>query len=325
MHRRHAMALVGAAGLTACMLGLLPSPATAEIRMQPLLADDGSGRLFVNNSGGPWTWESCKPNLTRCTPFARGRDISTRSASPGTVFRVTGRGDIGTSPVWHGDLDIVRPPSTRGRLRANELVTPITATWSGGWDGDFDQTQLAICRTARGHGCISITDPKYIRGCQRDRAFIDPAFTGYFLRVADRRLGPGTIFTNEAVGSPYWRPIWRRDGQTAVAIVGRIKRSRGSQKAGCEPAPLNQASISGRGIAFVRCVLGCRVALIAVQGSVRVRVIRGIRSRNAAGTRRSRRIQLPHRQLAQLGPGNVQVIVKIDGEPVAQRDILLGS
>lgn len=325
MHRRNVTVSVVVAGLIACILGSSPAPATAEIRMQPLLTEDGSGRLFVNDPDGPWSWQSCKPNLTRCTHFASGGDISTDGAPPGTVFRVTGPDDVGTSPIWHGSLGIVRPPSARGRLRANELVIPVTATWSGGWDGDLDRTQLAICKTARGHGCISITDRKYVRGCQRDRAVIDPAFTGYYLRVADRRLGPGTITTAEAVASPYWRPIMKRDGQTAVAIVGRIRHATGPQTAMCEPAPLNSASISERGIASVKCILGCRVALHAVQGPARIRVIRRIDSRNAAGTRRRRSFRIPHRQLTQLESGTVQITVRTDGELVAQEDILLGS
>ena len=293
MRRRHAMGLAGVVGVAACMLGLLPGSASAQIEMQPLLTDDGSGRLFVNDSGGPWSWQACKPNLTRCAPFAEGRDISTRGAPAGTVFRVEGNGDVGMSPTWRGNLDVARPPSTRGRLRANQLVTPVAATWSGGWDGDIDRSQLAACETAKGHRCISITDPKYVRGCRRGGAVIDPAFTGYFLRVADRRLGPGTVFTADAVGSPYWRPIWRRDGQTAVAIVGRIKRATGQPKAKCEPAPLNAASLSGRGVAFVQCVLGCRVALVAAQGPVKVRALRKIGSRAAAGTRRPRELRFP--------------------------------
>lgn len=98
MLRQDATALVGAVGLAASMLGLLPASAMAEVSMQPLLTGEGS------------------------------------------VFRVTGGDDVGTSPVWHGNL-----------------------------------------------------------------------------RVADRRLGPGTVFTREAVRSPYWRPIWKRDGQRSSA------------------------------------------------------------------------------------------------------------
>ncbi len=325
MDRRHATALVGVVALTACMLGLLPTPAAAEIRMQPLLTERGSGHLFVNNPGGPWSWQSCKPNLTRCAPFAKGRRISTDGAPPGTVFRVAGRGDVGTSPIWHGDVSVVRPPSARGPLRANERVTAVAATWSGGWDGDFDQAQLAICRTARGHGCISITDPKYIRGCRRGGAVLDPAFTGYYLRVADRHLGPGTIFTADAVSSPYRRPIWRHDGQTAVAIVGRIRRATGPQKTGCKPAPLNSASISELGVAIVKCVLGCQVALTAEQGPLEVGILHEILGQDAVGTRRATMIQLSADQLARFEPGDVRITVSIDGELATQRDIVVGS
>ncbi len=54
------------------MLGcLIPvSDAVAEVRMQALLNEDGTGRLFVNNSGEPlWAWEQCQPGPSQCSPF----------------------------------------------------------------------------------------------------------------------------------------------------------------------------------------------------------------------------------------------------------------
>lgn len=154
------------------------------------------------------------------------------------MFRVTGQGDVGISPVWRGSLRAVEPPSVLGRIRANELVTPDLARWKGGWVGDFDQTQLAACKTPRGEGCITITHPKYVQGCRNGATVLDPVFTGRYLRVADLRLGPGTSFTAEAVGSPYQGKIWRRDHQTAVAIVGRIGSATGPRMDQCGPPPL---------------------------------------------------------------------------------------
>lgn len=105
--------------------------------MQSLLNDDGSGRLFVNTGiGEPWSWEACAPDLSGCVPFGTGREITTAGAGPETVFRVSGSATAGlipgVSPIWHGNVASTGTPSVGGIVRANELVTPLSGTWSGG-------------------------------------------------------------------------------------------------------------------------------------------------------------------------------------------------
>jgi hypothetical protein len=118
----------------------------------------------------------------------------------------------------------------------------VPATWSGGWEGDFDQTQLAVCETSGGKRCISITEPKYVDGCRHHAAVLDSAFAGKYLRIADRRYGPGTVFTLEAATSPFGHPIWKANRSTSVAILGRIKQATRPRSAECGPPPLSEAA-----------------------------------------------------------------------------------
>jgi hypothetical protein len=208
-------------------------------------------------------------------------------------------------------------------VRANELVTTTPATWSGGWNGDFDQTQLAACATPTGEGCLSLTEPKYVRGCRHEGTVLDPAFTGKYLRIADRRYGPGTIFTLEAAVSPFGHAIWKASGSTSVAMLGRIKQATGPRSAKCGPPPLIEASISSEGVATIGCGLGCRAVLIAKRGKVRARATRKVFPTRPLGSERPLRLKLSPRALVHLGPGRVHMTVKIDGRQAATRTVLL--
>jgi hypothetical protein len=209
--------------------------------MQALLNNNGSGRLFVNTPGGPWLWEVCTAKLSSCKSFKTGRDITTVGAPPGSVFRVSGGGRSGVSPLWRGRVKSVAPPAVRGVVRANELVRPIPGSWRGGWKGGSDELQLAACTTPDGHDCTTLTHSHYVDGCRNEAAVLDPFFTGYYLRVADRRLGAGPYFVAAyAVGTPYGHEVWRRDRITAVAVVGRIAPATGPRTRQCGPPPLTE-------------------------------------------------------------------------------------
>lgn len=305
------------------MLSTAPASAAEDIHMQALLNDNGSGRLFVNNgTGAPWSWEACSPGLARCAPFARGRKITTAGARPETVFRVrSADGGTGQSPTWHGRVAEVDPPSVNGLIRANELVRASPARWRGGWEGDFDHIQLSACTTPSGKGCTSITDPKYIHGCNGWATVLEPHFTGHYLRVADRRYGAGTVFTLDAVSSPFGHPIWRANRTTAVAMAGRIAPPRGAEKADCDSPLLLRASISSDGAALVRCTPGCRAVLIARRAGRSARIARHLPpARHDGGLSK---LRLSRRALARLGCGRCRMVVRIQGGPVVQRTVRL--
>lgn len=315
--------LASLAAVGAGVLGTAPASAADEIRMQALLDDNGSGWLFVNNgSGGPWSWEACSSDLARCAPFDRGRKITTAGARPGAVFRVRSvNGGTGQSPTWHGRVAEVDPPSVNGFIRANELVRASPARWRGGWEGDFDHIQLSACTTRSGKGCTSITDPKYIRGCKGWATVLEPRFAGYYLRVADRRYGVGTVFPLNAVSSPYGHPIWRTDEITAVATVGRIAPPRGVERADCDSPLLLRASISSDGTALVRCIPGCRAVLIVRRARRSARIVRNLAP--ARGTRDVSKLTVPSRTLARIGCGRCRMTVRVNDGPVIQRTVLL--
>jgi hypothetical protein len=327
--RKAGVLLVVALGLGTGTASAESPAAEQKVGVSALLNVDGSGRLYVNSPPGPfspdWSWESCTSDLSTCQPFATGGDIGTGSASPNTVFRVSTGGTFGLSPVWHGNLGVITPPSVSGALRANELVTPNPAVWSGGWEGDFDQTQLAACATPTGEGCLSLTEPKYVRGCRHEGTVLDPAFTGKYLRIADSRYGPGTLFTLEAAVSPFGHAIWKASGSTSVAMLGRIKRATGRRSAKCGPPPLTEASISAEGVATIGCGLGCHAMLIAKRGKVRARTIRNVPPTRPLGFERSLTLKLSPRALKHLGLGRAHMTVRIDDRQAATRTVLLSS
>ena len=315
------------------------SPSAAEtISMQALLNDDGSGRLFVNTgTGEPWTWEACSPDLTSCSPFGTGREISTASANPETVFRVSGNpaADLmpGVSPVWHGNVASTRTPSVSGIVRANELVTPIPGTWIGGWGNEPDVMQLSACSEPTGQNCVTLTNAHYVGGCPNKGAVLDPAFAGDYLRVADRRDGSGPHFMLAyGVISPYGLDLWTPGARLSTAVAGRIASATAPPAADCGPPPLNSASISREGIAKVKCGLGCRVLFVAKGKRKSTRLVRKLPRKPAAPVRLGERplplrdpisLQLPRWFSSAAGHERIRMIIKIDGKLAARRTVRL--
>lgn len=304
---------------------VLPPPLAASadvLRVQALIAPSGSGRLLVNNGSAPWSWEAC--NRSGCKPFAGGREIQTRGASAGTVFRVESHGDAGLSPEWRGRLTQIEPPGVDGVIRANDFVSPIPARWRGGWEGEFSETQLSACVTASGEDCTTLTDPSFPRSCAKDASFaLDARFVGRFLRVANRRVGGGPLFrTAIAVTSPYGGEVWAGSRNTAVRIAGRIAAPTSAYIGECGPPPPGRAVIDQRGRAWVDCLSACRASLAASQNGVRLRVTRTLPSRSALLVTPPVMLRVPSRIIkARLGPGRVRLALEIDGKQVAQRSM----
>ncbi|HEY7257049.1 MAG TPA: hypothetical protein VH476_10250 [Solirubrobacterales bacterium] len=290
---------------------------------QALLNSDGSGslRLVVLDGSTP-VWQACAPDLSNCSPFATGTDVSTDGVAAGTVLW-DGRVQ---SPVWNGNVSPLTPPSVSGAVRANELVTPVTGRWNGGWDGDFDRTQLAACRSKAGEECIALTNTEDLTGCPDGEAVIDPALTGDYLRVADRLFGPGTYFGPPGlrrVSLPYGGEVWAPGPTVSAEVVGRVSPARAPRTSNCGPPPAVRASISRTGTALVSCDLGCRAALIAKRGQRRARLVRAL----PAGFRlrpqeRVETLRLSRRSLLRLGSGKARMIVEVDGKPTARRAIV---
>ena len=208
--------------------------------VRALLGGDGSGRVFIGSEGA-WSWQACNEEGIDCRPFGTGYGIGTGSAAAGTVFVASepSMHEMARSPVWHGDAKPGTPPSISGEIRANALVTAISATWSGGWAGDLDIRELAACETAEGVGCTALTAQSYGGRCPAASAVIDPAFTSYYLAVVDELYGPGTSFpAYEASPWPYQPRSLEPGPTTAVAVLGQIAPATGPRESNCGPLPL---------------------------------------------------------------------------------------
>lgn len=308
----------------------LPALAAESAEIQPVLDPNGSGRMVVNSQTNPddetWAWESCTLDLKTCTPFAHGRIVETAGAPVPTIFRATSnRGATALSPQWNGTVAAVSPPSVAGAVQANELVVPVRGEWRGGWAGDVDWTQLAACKGPADEGCTTLTHRHYIDGCGNGAAVIDPMFTGMYLRVAAWRMPANTPELMYAVGSPYTPDIWQRGPTVSVALVGRIQAATGPPASGCGPSPLVEASISRRGVATVRCGLGCRATLVARQGKRRARVSRKLAPLPAAPRKGTTlpALRLQARQMKRFEAGPVRMFVEVYGRRVASRTVHL--
>ncbi len=323
---RLALSLIAVLASASLLLAAKPAAAADSLRMQALLNPDGTGFLGVNNPSDPMTWEACSSILADCMPFGSGGTLNTENAKPETVFRVTGgNGSTGLSPIWHGNVVSLSPPSVKGVVRANELVTPTPGQWQGDWEGGGDFLQLAACRRRDGTRCTTLIDDHYPGSCRNSAAVIDPAFIGDFLRVADQRRGAGPHYTlRYASGSPYAARggVWEASPVTSVAVMGRIAAATRPRTERCGFPPLNRVSISKKGVAKVQCGLGCRAVLIAKRGRRRAHVVR--RAASWRTYRHPMTLRLSRRSMVRLGQGRARMIVKIDGRRVARRTVLLG-
>jgi hypothetical protein len=306
--------------LVALGFGASSAQALGRLPFQVLMNADGSGRIFMNNGSTP-SWKICRADLAGCTPFASG-NFSTGSAAPGSVFWA---GDDLITPVWKGNLHEVEPPSVRGRVRGNEVVTPVAGLWEGGWEDDYDELTLSICMTALGERCLQINQEGPEKRCGPEGAtLIDPAFAGRYLRVVDRRYGSGTLFAG--VGHPAYYPIGKIEpGATvSMAIFGRIAPARGPAGAHCGPPPLFTASISGDGSAEVTCrVLGCRATLVAHCRGRKARVERKLPPAPLWGSRPAK-LRLAPALFERVEGGPISVTVRINGRAATHRTVKLG-
>jgi hypothetical protein len=279
---------------------------------------DGSG-LMIANSTNPatetWSWEVCLRDLSYCAPFATGQTVSTNGAPARTKFRATSSlGAVALTPAWNGNAKPVSAPSATGRIRANELVTPVPGAWAGGWDGGVHITQLAACTDRAGTECIVIADRSYVGGCPDGAAVIDPAFTGDYLRVADNFYGPDPISPGVAVGR-YHAERDLANPTTSVAIVGRIALATGPRTETCGPGEHKPVRIDRHGAAIAQCLRPCSVTLTARGEDEFLRRGRDLPSL------RSAKLSFRPRALIRLEGHRVRITAEVDGERVARRTI----
>lgn len=315
-------AIIACVAILLVLVGLEASGAGALGRypFQVLLNQDGSGRIFMNNGRTP-SWGVCKPGPTECRPFATG-NFTTDGAPANSVFWA---GEDLITPLWKGNLRSVAPPSVRGEVRANEIVTPVAGQWAGGWETDFDELSLSICKTAAGERCLQINheEPRG-RSCRAgEAALLDPAFTGRYLRVVDQRYGEGTVFAG--VGHPPYYPLRINPAPTvSMAVVGKIGRAQGPPTRACGPPPLFSASIAADGSAKVSCTLVvCRAVLTARCSAAGAKASRRLSPSNYYDTETTT-LRLSPAAIERLEGCRARARVRLNGGLFAQRGVRVG-
>jgi hypothetical protein len=220
-------------------------------------------------------------------------------------------------------LSQVKPPSAAGLVRAGEFVSPVPGLWSGGWQGEFSEMQLAACATAAGQNCTTLTDPHYARNCSVGAAFaLDPRFAGGYLRVAQRRIGPGPpVGPSYAVTSPYGAQVLPRNPITSVVIAGQIAPPVSPAPRDCGPPPPARTFITKQGVAVVECPAGCLAVLVGSRDGQHWRTVRSSPEQNALIVRPAMRLRLPCNRLVGSKPESTRLVVQIDGKRAAQRTI----
>lgn len=325
----------GAFAILLALAALLAVAVPASSAHQRHLLDtyinpDGSGTVYAEARPGGVAWEACTSRLTECKQWGRGREIGTGNAPAGTVFRVSSALVRGTenSPEWKGPLKAVAPPTVSGLVQANEYVSPVPGRWSGGWKGETAEMQLAACETEAGEGCVSITSRRLIRqGCQFDASFyLDPRFTGWYLRVANEQSGGPHARPASAIYSPSgatwgFDPVLGRSRTISVAIVGQIAPATNPARGECGPPPAPTATISAGGIARVECAGGCSASLVGMRAGRTQSIVRQIPEHGLLEPPAALEMSLPGAALAKLGIGKLKLFVEVDGVRSAQRAI----
>jgi hypothetical protein len=281
---------------------------------------------FEASSPPTWTptWQECDAAGEACQPFGVGENIAVGGAPGGVRFKALGEdGSSALSPVWRGALNRLAPPRVRGALRANRLVTPVPAVWSGGWTTDIDETGLSACPTRTGDGCFILAESGH--GNCAGASVIDPDFTGWYLRVASSVTTPDQQIAEPGHGAGYSTGTWEAGPGSTVAVLGRIAPATGRRTSSCGPPPLvpglpphealqvAYAEITTDGLAIVRCSALCAVR---EQASARHR-----RAMAEAGGTGEIELRVPGRALARLGHGPIRYTLFIDGHRVEQRTI----
>lgn len=296
--------------------------AYGRVVIRTAIEPSGIGHLFASSEPGSLAWEACASDLTGCKPFGRGREVETKGAPPGTVFRVRyDEAETALSPEWRGPPKELAPPRVAGVIQANDYVTPVPGLWSGGWEGEPAELQFSACLTETGEGCVSLTDPQYIRRCPPSASFyLDPQFVGRYLRVADRQSGGPHAETAIGAISPYGAEVFGRSRTVSVAIVGQIAPAVNPPAGECGPSPAPSATVSADGVARVECGGGCNAVLIGTRKGRRVTIAGGIPEQNLLRPQELE-LQLSPASLARLGVGKIRLAVEIDGSRLVQRTI----
>jgi hypothetical protein len=192
--------------------------------------------------------------------------------------------------------------------------------------------QLAACETSVGTGCVSITSTRLIRqGCSFNASFyLNPRFTGWYLRVANEQSGGPHARAASAIYSPSgvtwgFDPVLGRSRTVSVAIVGQIAPATSPAGGECGPPPPPAATISSEGLARVECAGGCDATLVGTREGRRQSVSRRSFGYGLLEQPAALEMQMPPAALGRLGSGKLKLFVEVDGVVTARRTIRTAS
>jgi hypothetical protein len=309
---------------------VLAAPADAapasDLSLSTSLSQDGGGVVLVNGTevtNGTLSWERCDAS-GGCAPIDPGADariLPIGSPPAGTTFRATldlgpGRTPLtATTGPWGGPISATTAPGVDGPLRTGALIRPGAAGWQGGWDDDSDLLQLQACPTTSSAGCVVMSETFYWSRCAGEAAVIAPRHLGWYVRVADRRTGFGTVFPAFAVRSPAALRPWTAGPLTSVASYGPIAKGSGRlATCGVTRAVLQSRETGRRVIGRIECSVTCTLGLTIRQDDI------GVSTRRVLGPGRERPITIPRGLRLH---GRVVVTVRINGRVKARRTVRL--
>ena len=205
------------------------------------IKDDGTGILLANpvpdGSWGALTWQACSPDGS-CAATQPSKDsdrvLDVGDATPGTTFVATAsdgeRSFSATSVPYRGRLGAALLPGVIGSLRVGHVIRPVPGIWVGGWGEERPLLQLQVCRTRRDDSCEVISATFFWDKCPDTSARIAPRYLGWYVRVADERIGKDTVFAARAYLRPQDVPAAGSSPRTAVRTIGRIAPGRGPDR-----------------------------------------------------------------------------------------------
>jgi hypothetical protein len=216
-------------------------PTGVELFLFHNVNQDGRGVLFANTvSGwarGSMTWQACMPDAGCAAAQPRASDdrvLDVGDAPSGTTFIATAsdgsQSFSATSASYRGRLGIALYPGVKGRLRTGHVITPVPGIWVGGWGYERPNLQLQVCRTQHDESCEVISATFYWEKCPGTGARIPQRYLGWYVRVADQRIGQNTVFAARGYRRPQDLEPLRTAPDTAVATVGRIGAGRGPNR-----------------------------------------------------------------------------------------------
>ncbi len=320
-------------GLAAATALVFCAPAAGQQAQitQRVFTDEGLPYLVGNpvpdgSKGTVIAWRECRPGVP-CRALAaegRGDFIEPGDVPAGTTFEMDALSDSGVlttdrSIPWQGRVASTSSPGVSGALRVGRIVLPRAASWTGGWEGDYDRFNLEACRTAAGLSCEALAaqgeDPLV---CPGGGAVLGHRYLGWWVRAVDGRLARDSVFAGVGYSQPRDIPLPAASATVVRSgLVGPVRASRGAFAECGKPRVQIFKNRIGEArrptFAAVGCTSTCDVVLVVRDARRTIRRRVDVETNGLVGLRLHRR----------LSGKSVRVRVIVNGHQRARRVVLL--